>query len=197
MPKIQNLGRKVGDKHIARKIVFPAAWDKDGRPLAAKEGKGNEEIILKPNQHKEVTDEQFKHLKENFGSEIINLDDNFEMQKAIDQPEKSKERPEGYLSPDEVEAKVQARVKEELQKRLNADETESNLKIKNLDDDFIDTSDRTTLAKKIDGLDRLQLIALIEKEDLNVEHKNFKNPNALKSAILSAFETKEAAKSAA
>lgn len=172
MPMIHNRGRQIGDKFVSRKIVFPKGWDSEGNPIK-EEGKTASEVIL-PNQHKDVTAEQLTHLKKIFGNEIVNLDDIRDMQAQFKPGEAQKPR-EGYLSPEEVEKRVQERLQEELAKRAETSETEPSLEV------------------MLDKMDRGDIIALIEKEGLDIDRKKYKAPQALKAAVLTAVENKKAA----
>lgn len=181
MPVVHNRGKRIGDKLAARKIIFPKAWDEKGQPV--KDGKVLIEEILLPGAHKTVTDEQLKHLKENFGDEIVNIDDVKDMQSHFKAAAPEKPR-EGYVAPDEVNDRVEKRVQEELAKR-GADDKEGG------------EETREELIARIDAMDRNDLIALIEKEGLGIEHKGFKAPGTLKAAVLTALENKSAAKTEA
>lgn len=178
MPTIHNRGKINGSKTVARKIIYPAGWDAEGKPLM--DGKKPQSDILLPGQHKSVTDKQFAHLKELFPDEIVNVDDLKDMQAQFRSAEPEKSR-EGYVAPDEIEARVAARVKEELAKQGG----------KKVDGGTPESYDG--LLKRVDGMDRGDLISIIEAHNLPVEHKNYKAPGALKAAVITALEGKQAA----
>lgn len=118
MPVVHNRGRKIGDKYIARKIIFPEGWDEHGKPLM--EGKKPKEKVMIPGAHMPVTDEQLKHLKDNFGEEIVNLSDLQEMQaqfKDTSAPApapKVPAVPAGHISQKEADELVARKVQEAL-----------------------------------------------------------------------------------
>lgn len=185
MPVIHNRGKKIGDKTIARKIIFPAGWDKDGVPLKEKNGKTIVEKILEPGKSMTLTEEQWAHLRDMFPNELINIEDVKALQGEFKEKEPEKPR-EGYVAPDEVEARVAARVKEEMAKKeldKAAPEEEK-------------SESREELIARIDAMDRPDLIAFIEKGKLGIEAKNYKAPGALKAAILGALENKKEDKAA-
>lgn len=181
MPVIHNKGNARG---VARKIIFPQGWDKEGRPLM--DGKKPLVETIEPGQHKSVSDEQFKHLRANVGEEIINVDDIKEMQAQFKEKEPEKPR-EGYLPPEEVDKRVEERVAQELTRRA-AEEKETVVK----DETPESPAD---LSVRIDAMDRGDLIAMIEKEELAIDHKKYKHPNALKAVVLTAMQNKAAATS--
>lgn len=190
MPVIHNKGNSRG---VARKIIFPQGWDNEGRPLM--DGKKPLVDVIEPGQHKKVSEEQFKHLRANVGDEIINLDDLKEMQTQFKEKEPEKPR-EGYLPPEEVDKRVEERVAEELNKRAAA-EKETVIKdpvSESPDKDPVSESP-DDLSALIDAMDRGDLIAFIEKEELQIDHKRYKQPNALKSVVLTAMQNKAAANS--
>jgi hypothetical protein len=186
MPLIQNVGRKFGDKQIARKIVFPDAWDEKGQPIADESGKVKH-IELLPSKHLQVTDEQFKHLRENFGNEILNIDDIKALQANVSQPSVRIEKPAGYMSPEEVEVAKQDAVKAAIAAH------EASLKLNT--DAVAKPETRSELAMRIDAMDRGDLVAFIEKEELPVEHKSVRI-DTLKAAILEALDARTAEKTA-
>lgn len=175
MPVIHNRGKRNGDKTVARKIIFPKSWDANGHP--AKEGKVIINDILLPGAHKTVTDEQFAHLKALFPDEIVNVDDIKDMQAQFPAAAAPKPR-EGYVAPEDVDALVAKKVAEKL-----------------AESGSVET--RAQFIERLDKMDRADMISLIETEKLEIEHGKYKNPSALKSAILTAIENKFAAKSAA
>lgn len=181
MPMIHNRGKKMGDKTVARKIDFPKSWDKEGQPV--REGRAVVTMTLKPGAHMNVTDAQLKHLKSNFGDEIINIDDMQDMQDQFKETAPAKP-PAGYVSPDDFEAEVAKRVAAELEKQ-GRDKVDADAPVGD------ETSE--ALAIRLDAMDRGDLVALIEKEELPVEHKNLKNLPPLKAAVYKALEAKKAA----
>lgn len=188
MPKIQNVGRKIGDKTIARKIQFAKDYDEKGNAVADKDGIVARDEIL-PGKYKTVTPGQFKHLKAIFGNEILNLDDMEELQdnaaRGISTDNAAKERPAGYLSPEEVDAKV----KEEVAKALSGKENG-----KFGDGAGSEPPTKGELIEKIDGMDKAELITFIETNELAVEHGKIKKIDDLKKAVFTAMTAeKEAA----
>lgn len=189
MPVIHNRGKQIGDKTVARKIHFPKGWDAKGHPVRGDDNKVLEEV-LEPGAHKTVTDEQFKHLKANFHAEIINVDDMKDMQaqfkaKPVDYSQ------QGYVAPQDVDALVEKRAQELAAGRARDEEDK-----KGLPDDA-EPEITEALIKRIDAMDRTDLIALIEKEQLGIDHGKLKAPGLLKSAVLTAIENKKAAASTA
>ena len=192
---IQNVGRKIGDKTIARKMVFPKGWDERGQPIMNEAGTKAVEDEILPGKHRKVTESQYKHLKANFGAEIVNLDDVGEMQDKLNsEADKPRARPEGYLSPDEVEAKVRAAVENAMKGRSVEVIPEVDRQNKEAAKSDFDTS---VTPQYIDSLDRSELIALIEKQGLDIEYKNYKQPDSLKKAVWTAIESKRKAEDAA
>lgn len=187
MPKIHNRGRVIGEgdrtKTVARKIIYPKGWDANGEPI--RDGKKVLSDVLLPGQHKEVTDEQLAHLKANCPNEIINLDDASDMQAQFKEAAPPATR-EGYLAPDEVEARVAARVKEELAKATLPPAPTPPI-------ENGEPAPEGSLAAQIEAMDRGDLLAFIEKESLDIAVKNYKQPAALKGAILTAMANKKAA----
>lgn len=192
MPLIHNRGRLIGgegnQKTVARTIIYPKGWDKDGAVL--KEGKKTLDDTLKPGEHKKVTDEQFKFLKSMFHGEIVNLDDLNDMRAQFQESEAAAPRP-GYVAPEDVDALVAKRVAEELAKaRKDTEDAKSDgapQKSRALPESHDD------LVKVLDAMDRGDLIATIENYGLELDHKNFKKLGDLKAAILAAVENKKAA----
>lgn len=189
MPKIQNVGRKIGEKMVARKIQFPKEFTEDGKPLVKEGATTPETLELLPGKHAVVTDEQFKHLKDNFGHEILDIDNIAELQTALEVTGApvGKERPAGYLSPEEVDKIVKQKVEEAI--AANTQEPEKKKSESNL------TNEDASLSQRIDAMDRPDLIALIEKEQLEIVHKSVPI-DKLKGMVWTALENKSAAKAA-
>lgn len=196
MPLIHNAGRQIGEKKVARKIIYPKDWDENGHPVKDKEGKGKKILqeSINPGEHKTVTEKQFAHLKALFPTEIVNLDDLKDMQRQFQSAAVETPRT-GYVAPDEVDALVAKRVAEELAKKSRdvedakspGDTTTEGQKVNPL------TEERQALIAKIDNMDRGDLIAYIDQEGLDVEYKNYKQMGSLKSAVLSATDKKKTA----
>lgn len=199
MPLVHNRGRKIGKVAIARKIEFPRSWDEKGNPVRDEEtGKIIMETLL-PEKHKEITQEQFDHLRAIFHGEIVNLSDPEEMKRQFEESVPEEQR-RGYMAPDEVAALVQ----KEVQKALKAGGAapEEAEKPKENGEDEIDEIDEKVpvdadLAARIDGMDRLELIATVENEGFDIDVKKYKNTDALKKAIFKAYGNKKPAEEAA
>jgi hypothetical protein len=174
MPVVHNRGKKNGDKTVARKIVFPKGWDAEGKPLVDEKTKKIATETLLPGAHKTLSQEQFDHLKELFPNEIVNVDDIKDLQAQFPEAETAKPRA-GYVAPEDVDALVKKRVEEELRAKPRE----------------IPKSLEETISS-IAGMDRGDMIALIEKENLDIEHKNYKAPDALRAAVLKAVKAKAA-----
>lgn len=192
MIHIQNVGRKIGEKTTARKIQFAAEYDENGKAVIGEDGKIAQDEIL-PGKHKKVTEAQFKHLKAIFGTEILNLDDLEELKDNAgrDHPT-TKVRPTGYLSPEEVDAKV----KEEVAKALSGqtDSGKTGGEGGDEEDEKKATPTKGELIEKIDGMDKAELITFIEENELAVEHGKIKKIDDLKKAVFTAMTAeKEAA----
>lgn len=188
MIHIQNVGRKIGEKTIARKIQFAAEYDENGKAVIGEDGKIAQDEIL-PGKHKKVTEAQFKHLKAIFGTEILNLDDLEELKDNAgrDHPT-TKVRPAGYLSPEEVDAKV----KEEVAKALSG--KDAGQEPDESGDEKKATPTKGELIEKIDGMDKAELITFIEENELAIEHGKIKKIDDLKKAVFTAMTAeKEAA----
>jgi hypothetical protein len=214
MPVVHNKGKTIGNgKTVARKIIFPKAWDESGKPVM--EGKKIITEVLEPSAHKTVTDAQLAHLKANFHDEIVNIDDVKDMQTHFKEAPADKPK-SGYTSPEDLEQEVEKRVKERLAaagrdkvdtkpaKKIAAIEAVKKTaepavtgEPEKTDQEPGEIKGREDFIASLDGMDRLAIIELIEKEDFAVDHVKMKNPHALKKAVLSAWDKKNAAKEAA
>lgn len=182
MPVVHNRGRKVGEKTIARTIVFPKSWDEHGHPVTIKGGENTPTETLAPGQHKDVTLEQLKHLKDNFHDEIVNVEDITDMQSHFKATPTEPAR-KGYVAPDEVDKLVAEGVAAELAKRAGEKQPGEG-------EGTATVETREALILRIEGMDRADLIALIDEQELGIDPKTYKNPDALKAAILKAIDKK-------
>lgn len=197
--RIHNMGIKKGDKFTARKIIFPAGWDDDNQPLRSEDGKKIINDTILPNQHKSVTYRQFKFLKDQFRDEIINIDDITELQRQFEEkkpePEpKAAAIPEGYVSKAKMDEAVELAVASALA-RARADKidgkADGDKKIGMADD----TPSAEDLILQLDGMDKSELIAFVEKNILEVDARKYKKIDDFKSAILTAMQNQKAAAS--
>lgn len=195
MPRIHNVGRKVGEKQIARKIIFPQSWGADGKPSTDENGKTLADDFVNPGQHKNVTPEQYAHLKKLFGHEIVNLDDIGDLQSQLGGATEERKRAAGYLSPEEVQEEKRKAVAEALGniKQIAPDEQRQPGEQKQPGFHLLP---REELVQKIDAMDRVDLIALIERERLGIEHKSMRM-DSLKALVLESFEKRLAEDKAA
>lgn len=196
---IHNRGRIIGNKTVARKIIFPSGWDDKGHPLLDAKSSGKQQPInneIEPGKHKHVTREQYEHLKANFPEEIINVNDINDLQAQYKNKEEIKPRTPGTYTEEEMEAIVQKRVaaatsgtasqKDDPEKEGSKKNDEGKKKPSS-------TFNRVTKAKELEAMDRGELVNIIELEDIDVRH----SPNValpeLKSRILNALEEKSKA----
>jgi hypothetical protein len=186
MPIVHNRGKIIGNgtqtRTVARKIIYPRAWDENGNPVRDAKGKKVVSETLMPGAHKEVTDEQLAHLKANVGAEVVNLSDSAELRDQFKEstPENPAERAPGWVPPEEVDALVEKRVKEQLAKGdgETPPPSEENLQ---------------ELLGKLDTMDRGDIIALIESQELDIDPKKYKAPGSLKAAVQTGLQNKYAA----
>lgn len=150
-----------------------------GKPVLI-DGKLQRHRIAPQKIDSQISDEDAAIIKKQFPHELVDLDNKEDLQAQFEE----KKAPVKEAKPEEKKADDRDAKEAAVAIAVAAAEKAE----KDANEPAKEPEPETGIIQKIDAMDRAQIIAFIEKYNLSVEHTKLKNPDALKRAVLVAYE---------